>query len=182
MSSIYHVNDHSRMEENMTKKFKILSVSILTLIVVAVLLTPYVKIWVYSRQYELIGSYFILKDNRNDEISLKPIHVDRVSYQMSEKRIDITNVLYYKDLKQLSFGLITDRNSKLYYDLSIVKKDNTNVAGNFMTEGKMHISKKSIEKIHYILEDQLTEEEEYIVKITDTGKNVVGTMKFKLPK
>lgn len=161
----------------MKKKHKLIIIILFIFTIFIYLLIPYIKLWIYSTHYEVIGTYIIFDKDKTTEIDLnRPIHLVTIS-DNTNNVAKVTNILYYKELNQLSFGVISNINTFKYMDLKIVDKDN-NAIGELLTQGELKFYNKSLEKLYLILYESLNNNEEYTIIITDTD-NKVGEVVFK---
>lgn len=161
------------------QKNKKLSIGIgLLIIIFTIIMIPYIKLMVYTYNYQLVFGSYILFDRVDTDKITDPTHLSTVSKNYTEKSIQVTNILYYKELKQLSFGFITNNESD--YEIKIVHKENE--IGKLMTGGKRKFYNKSLEKIYCFVNEYLLEDEEYIIQIINSENTIVGTINFTLPK
>jgi hypothetical protein len=154
---------------------------LITFVIAFIFLIPYIKLWIYSNYYEKIGTYIILEsDKQISDLNLNnPAHLN-IKSENTNDSIKVTNILYYIELKQLSFGVISNRNTFKYMELKIVDKDN-NVIGELFTQGAINFYNKSLEKLYLILFESLNINEEYTIQKLDTNNNIIGEVVFSIP-
>ena len=151
---------------------------LISFVIAFILLIPYIKLWIYSNHYEIIGTHTIFNRKIVNGMEFdSPVHLNTISDNTGDS-IKVTNILYYKDLIQLSFGVIGDRNTLKNIDLKIVDKDN-NTIGEVGTQGiSNNFYNQSLEKLYMILSGKLNMDEEYRILILDTDSNIVGEVVF----
>lgn len=150
----------------------------LLIIIFTIIMFPYIKLLVYTYNYQLVFGSYILLDREDADKITDPTHLSTISKNYPEKSIQVTNILYYKELKQLTFGFITDNESD--YEIKIVHDEKE--IGKLMTGGKRNFYNKSLEKIYCLVNEYLLEDEEYIIQIINSENTIVGTINFTLPK
>lgn len=150
----------------------------LLIVILTIIMIPYIKLFVYTHNYELMGSNYIILDREDSYKSGESVQLSTISKSYTDKSIQLTNILYYKELKQLSFGFITDNKSN--YDIKIVHKGNE--IGKLMTAGKINYYNKSLERLYLFMDEYLLEDEEYSITIINDENTIVGTINLCLPK
>lgn len=161
------------------KKYKKLYLSVgLLIIIITIIMMPYIKLLIYTHNYELVKGTYILLDREDTYKNTDPLQLATVSKNYTDKSIQLTNILYYKELKQISFGFITSNENN--YDIKIVHKENE--LGKLMTSGKSEFYNKSLERIFCIMDEYLLEDEDYIIEIRNSESTIVGSIEFSLPK
>jgi hypothetical protein len=93
------------------------------------------------------------------------------------KGIRITNILYYEEFSQLSFGFISDNKSNINYDIKVVDESG-GVLGPLRTEGSRDFYNKSLEKLHQFMDHKLNKNQHYKVLVMDRAGEIVGEIEF----
>lgn len=93
------------------------------------------------------------------------------------KGIRVTNILYYEEILQLSFGFISDNKSDVNYDIKVVD-ENGAVLGPLRTEGSRDFYNKCLEKLHQFIDYKLNKSQHYKVLVMDKTGEIVGEIKF----
>lgn len=141
---------------------------------------PFLKLAIIHNCYQLYGSYIIHPDNnRSYKGPYKPKVLKKKDESYSVAHIRLTNILYYPELLQLSFGIISDNKESDRYEIIIVD-EYENELGLLLTEGQRDFYKKSIEKLHYFFNGKLNDQHIYRVLIIDNDKNLLGCIEFSL--
>lgn len=143
------------------------------------LLFPIIKLSAISSHYELYGTYIIDKlpeDKRQPEL-VKRVNLKTQKTQYNVKGIRVTNILYYENLPQLSFGFISDKKSDVYYEIKIVD-ESENEIGQFQTARNVNFYNKTLERLYLNLISKLEKHQVYKVLIIDEKGDSAGVVEF----
>ncbi|WP_307398454.1 hypothetical protein [Paenibacillus anaericanus] len=94
------------------------------------------------------------------------------------KGIRLTNILYYENLPQLSFGFISDKKSNTYYDIKLVDESGNEI-GQLVTSGTIDFYNKTLEKLYLNLHSKLEKHQVYKVLILNKQGKFAGGMEFR---
>lgn len=144
------------------------------------LLFPMIKLSVISSHYELYGTYFLNElqgVQRGSELTKRnKLKTQNTLYNV--KGIRLTNILYYENLPQLSFGFISDKKPNTYYDIKLVDESGNEI-GQLVTSGTIDFYNKTLEKLYLNLHSKLEKHQVYKVLILNKQGEFAGGMEFR---
>lgn len=162
------------------KKIKIryIILIIVLLVILGVAVSPLIRYNIFKNNYQLFGSYMVSENDKNRMSEIEIINLKSQQESYTKAKVTITNILYYNELAQLSFGLALDNDGDKTYEINVYDSEHNEI-GTLMTEGKRYFYNRSIERVHLYLGSDLIKDDEYYINVFDDKDNLVVTSRFK---
>lgn len=155
----------------------ILAIMVVDLLIILIVCYPFFKLEYISRFYSSYGSYVIFPDESRS-IDTKPIKLRKQTDQYALTDMKITNVLYYPELKQLSFGFVYYKDQINRYELRLIDSRNQEVPGELLVTGGESFYNRYLQKLNVRLEGALTQQVTYTILVVNESGNRVGALDF----
>lgn len=163
--------------EKKKKSIILLGAAGAVLVLIVFLAYPVIKLEVISRYYQWYGSYVILPDAavRMDE---KPAVAKTRHAAYDRKGIKLTNMLYYRELRQLAFGFIYGDDPPESYQVLLLDADGRQVPGKLNVSGADRFYSRRLQKLNFQLEEPLRPQAPYTIRIADEKGERIGDLTF----